>query len=137
MKRLSLLICILTILPFTSCRHDEEIDPDFINTDNISLTIKGSVKFTYDGLNCQLGYNPDQNKFTVSNDSMSEYYMLKLESTPSEKGQKAKGDLLWTESSDINTKTGLEFETENISSDGRIWLWNYKYGIGVIVRKLD
>lgn len=133
MRRYTYIIAALAAIFVTSCRPEDKIDPEFMGTKNISLTVRSENKFYYTENKCQLGYNASKNEFRVSNDDMSEYYIVTLESMPTEVDQKIKGNISWTESANIVTKNGLEFKVGNISSDGCYWLWNSKNEIGAIV----
>lgn len=133
MRRYIYIFAALAAFVLTSCTKEDKIDPEFMDTKTISLTIRGESKFYYTENKCQLGYNASKNEFRVSNDDMSEYYIVTLDSMPTEADQKVKGKISWTESANIVTKNDLEFKVGYISSDGRYWLWNSKNKIGAIV----
>jgi|SRR5574344_42536 hypothetical protein len=132
MRKYLILFAAIAALFLTSCRSEDKIDPEFLATKNVSLTVNGTTKFYYSAAKCQLGYNASKKEFRVSNDDMSEYYIVTLESMPTEVNQKIKGNISWTESANIVTKNGIEFKVGSIS-DGQYWLWNSKEKIGVIV----
>ena len=137
MKKTLMIAASVAALVLTSCNEKDEVDPSFLNTAEISLTVKGSSKFKYEAGTCQLGYNPVKNEYRVCNDDMSDYYIVDLQSVPTAANQKIKGSITWTESDNLITKSGLEFIVASISGDGMVWLWNGKEKIGAIVSTLE
>ena len=130
MKRITLIILSIG-LAVCSCQKEAKIDSAFLQNSDISLTVKG----TYNENTSQLGYNESDKEFRVSNDDMSEYYIIKLNSFSAEKGYKSKGSIRWTESGKVKSESGLEFEVGNVSGD-KVWLWNGKKKIGAVVQVL-
>jgi len=134
MKRLSLIFFFLGIT-ICSCQKETKIDSAFLQNSDISLTVKGSKVFIYNENNSQLGYNESNREFRVSNDDMSDYYIIKLNSFSAEKGFKSKGSIRWTDSGKVKSESGLDFEVGNVSGD-KVWLWNGKKKIGAVVQIL-
>lgn len=126
--------CIFGIL-LVSCQG--KVDPEFIGTQDFGLQVRDVKVFTYDALTWQTAFNRERCEFRVHTDNMSDYYCVTLSTVPSSEGQKVKGSIVWTSSSDIITKNGLNFSVEKIDRAGRIWLWCKKERIGAVIQALD
>ena len=126
--------CIFGIL-LVSCQG--KVDPEFIGTQDFGLQVKDVKVFTYDALTWQTAFNREKREFRVHTDNMSDYYCVTLNTVPSSEGQKVKGSIVWTSSSDVITKSGLNFSVEKIDRAGRIWLWCKKERIGAVIQALD
>lgn len=133
--RLKLFILLLTGILAASCQG--KVDPEFINTQDFGLQVKDTKVFTYDALTWQTAFNRERREFRVHTDNMSDYYCVNLSTIPSSQGQKVKGSIVWTSSSDVISKEGLTFNVEKIDRAGRIWLWCKKERIGAVVQALD
>lgn len=123
-------------LCMVSC-HATKVDPEFLTTNTTGLTVKGSTVFTFDPLTCQTAFNREKGEFRVHTDNMSDYYCVSLSTIPTSQGQKAKGDIIWTSKSQVQTKRDLSFQVEKVDRSGRLWLWSRKEAIGVLVQILD
>jgi len=118
------------------CAREAHVDKDFLDTNNIVLWVKGSAVHTYDPLTWQLSCNRSKYEFRVSNDTMSEYYVLTCDKMPLEMDQEVIGNLTWTTTSSTASAKNLTFKVVKTDSNGNIWLWNGKEKIGVSVRSV-
>lgn len=113
------------------------MDPEFVNTYDCNLRVRGEAVFNYSPLTCQTAFNRERNEFRVHTDNMSDYYCLTLHSIPTAEGQRIKGDIVWTNKSDVITRKDLAFQVKKADRAGRFWLWNRKEQIGVVVHVLE
>lgn len=110
----------------------------FTAVDEISLVIKGSTLLEYSPNTHQLGFSRDRCEFRVSDDNMADYFFLTCNELPSMTGQVIKADLEYTTPDDIKSRPGLELEVTGIDENsGKIWLWNERYQIGIVVMPLN
>ncbi len=134
MKKLWIILVFCFAL--AGCQGGGKVEPEFLNSNDICLRVKGSVVFTYNPLTCQLAFNRKDCEFRVHTDTMSDYYCVTLDAIPSAAEQKIDGNLCWTSSSSILHKD-CTFRVEKISTDGCVWLWDRKDKIGAVVKILD
>lgn len=127
----------LIILAFilTSCQG--KVDPQFVQSSEFGLQVKGEMLYVYDPMTWQLAFNRENCEFRVHTDNMSDYYCVRLNCVPTSEGQKAKGSITWTSQKDIITKDGLTFTVQKVERGGRLRLWCRKEDIGVVIQTLD
>ena len=85
---------------------------------------------------CQMSFNQTTLEFMAFNDSMSDYYSVRLSEIPTRVGQAVIADLIWTTSKDVLHRDNVAFETVRLEGDS-IWLWSYSARIGVSLRILE
>lgn len=100
----------------------------------LGLTFKGEKYDRFTEETSQYGYRKDVNEFRVSNDNMSDYFVLRLDRIPSV-GDETTGTLIYTTVDDIVTKSGMHFKLVKAENE-YYWFWNKKNSIGAVVRKL-
>lgn len=98
----------------------------------IALIERGARILSYAPDTWQLGFNDTRKEFRVHDDKMGYYYVLRCDAMPSEEGQTVNGRLEWTTYND-NKVRDLSFTVSKIDADGKIWLWNARNQIGVVV----
>lgn len=130
--RITIFAALLGCLILSSCEGGKA-DPEFVNTTDCNLRVKGQVVFKYDPLTCQTAFNRRKCEFRVHTDNMSDYYCVNLNLVPTAEGQKAKGSITWTNRSDVVTRSDLTFHVKKADRSGRFWLWNRKEQIGVVI----
>jgi len=127
---------ILSICLFLSCNKDDgAYDKQFLKDDTIRMEVSHSDVLRYDPMLCQESYNRIKNSFCVGNDTMSDFFSVKLSELPSESGQMITGSLMWTTSSSIRKEDSVALEVVKLEGD-RVWLWSSSAVIGVVVRFL-
>ena len=134
--RITILAALLGCLVLSSCTGGKA-DPDFVATTDCNLRVKGEVVFKYDPLTCQTAFNRRKCEFRVHTDNMSDYYCVTLNLVPTAEGQKAKGNITWTNRSDVVTRKDLTFHVKKADRAGRLWLWCRKEQIGVVIHVLE
>lgn len=121
---------------FTGCIGNS-VDQAFLYYEGNTVHVNGAPQFSWDEKTCQMSFSRDAKEFRVFTDTMSDYYSIKMSEIPSSQGQSISCDLTWTTSDDVITKKGVTFKVEQIDVDGKVWLWNRKEKIGVIVQIID
>jgi len=133
MRRLIPLLLTLAVL--ASCKDDRYL-PAFTGAENVCLMQKGKVLCTYDPATYQIGFNRNQGQFRVHTDNMSDYFIVNVDSVPSELGQEVNGSIIWTTATDIFTKRDITLELVRVEGD-KLWLWASQGQIGAVVRVLE
>ena len=135
-RHIYLAVLVLAAALFSSCSGNK-VDPEFVATSDFSLKVKDDMIFKYDPLTCQVAFNREKGEFRVHTDNMSDYYCLTLKFVPTGEGQKVKGDITWTNRSDVVTKSDLAFVVKKVDRNGKMWLWCRKERIGAVIQVLD
>ncbi len=135
-RHIYLAVLVLAAALFSSCSGNK-VDPEFVATSDFSLKVKDDMIFKYDPLTCQVAFNRERGEFRVHTDNMSDYYCLTLKFVPTGEGQKVKGDITWTNRSDVVTKSDLAFVVKKVDRNGKMWLWCRKERIGAVIQVLD
>lgn len=133
MKRI--IIIFTAVLATVGC-NPYDIDEILLQRDDISLTVKGELVFSYDPADCQLGQNEENGSFRVFDDKLGNWFILDCRTSPDTEGQSLKADLEYTSPTDTKKLNGLTFTVEKMDRNGHVWLWNDERKIGAIVRKL-
>ena len=136
MKRIVLIS--LAALLTLACHHSREMSPDFIREDGVFLQSGGKTVLEYDPLTWQLGYSAARKEFRAFSDDQSAYFILTCKTLPAKVGEAVTGDLEWaTAGGSVRKESGLSLTVKQFGDDGRIWLWNAKKGIGLVVQVLQ
>lgn len=130
-----LLLFCLCLSGLCSCDKNRHVEA-FSESGEIRLQTGGNVQFRYDPPSCQMSFNQTTLEFMAFNDSMSDYYSVRLSEIPTRVGQAISADLIWTTSRDVLHRNNVAFETVRLEGDS-IWLWSYSARIGVSLRILE
>lgn len=130
------LIAFIVAACFTSCIGNS-VDPYFLSNEENTLQVAGAQQFTWDEKTCQMSFSRDAKEFRVFTDTMSDFYCIKMSTIPTATGQNISCDMTWTTPDDVFTRNGVNFRVEQMDGDGKVWMWNKKEKIGVIVQILD
>ena len=128
-------ILLVSLLALTGCKRFD-IDEILLKRDELSLTVKGELQFSYDPLTCQIGQNITENEYRIYDDALSNWLIVKCSEKPTHEGQELKATVSWTTTDDIRKENDLEFEVHKIDSKGKIWMWNNSKDIGVVIQEL-
>lgn len=112
--------------------HEAESENEFLRSEMPCLYIGGKAMHEFEPETWQAGFNRSKKQFRVSNDTMSDFYVLVCSEIPSREGQKVTADLIWSSNRIMNRK-GLTFSVKKFNNRGMVWLWNSKHRIGVSV----
>ena len=123
------------ILALTGCRRFD-IDEVLLEREEMSLTVKGELQFSYDPPTCQAGQNVATNEYRFYDDAIGNWVIVKCDEKPTFEGQELKATVSWTTPNDVRKENDLEFEVHKINSKGKIWMWNNSKDIGVVIQEL-
>lgn len=131
MKVKNIIFLALALVLAASCvKH--ELDPRFVESDEVRLIVEGRDVFSYNERNCQMAYNIGKHEFRVFTDNMSDYYSLRLSSIPKVLNQEVSGELVWSTAAESGSVYGTAFKAVRLEG-GKIWLWDATDGIAVVV----
>lgn len=131
-KRLPLLAGLLCLA--VSCQNNRMEEP-LLESDTLLLKVGDTVVHTFDEANGQLGFSPDRYEFRVSNDDMSDYFVLSCSEMPVEAGQSLKANIVWTGRSGVQRRSNVPMKVQKIQG-GTIWLWSSREHVAAIVKEL-
>lgn len=134
MKRILTAAALLLLAACLSGCLSSQLAEANLKTDNIGLNIEGKTIIEYDSLSYQLGHNNARNEFRVHDDDMKNGFILQCSETPLSKGQELSATVIYFVDGAEPTSEVLDCVIQTISPDGRIWLWDRKKLIGVIVQ---
>lgn len=125
------LFCLCTVLSCTTHTYN----PDFLTDDTIRLEVGKKRIFTYTPSECQYAYNLDRHEFRAHTDNMSDYFIVRLNETPTREAQEVMAlSMEWTERNGMNkSKKNIVLQVVKLE-DNTFWLWNSRDGIKVTVR---
>lgn len=129
------------ILPFLfillsgalSCRGPQ-MDELLLASDDVLLQVNNRIVFSLAASDGQLGFSADRKTFRAGTDDMSEYFILRCNTLPTEEGQQITAELSWTTATGIQRRS-TRMKVQQIKG-GTIWLWAAQDKIAVIVREL-
>ena len=136
MSRLRVILALLLILvAFPACIEEGTYTPEFLTDSTLRLAVGKTDIITYNPLNCQYAFNSDNMEFRLHTDNMSDYFIIRLQSEPTEEDQMVTAGLLrWT------SPNGADQVRKNIvlqvvkMEDDVIWLWYSRESIKMTVR---
>ena len=110
------------------------LEQEFRDSGQICFSVKGKVINRYDPLLWQSVTGLNSCEFTVCDDNMSDFYILRCSGVPREEGETFKCDATWSTYSDIKRKKYLEFKVVKAArTSGVVWLWCSSAMIGAAV----
>ena len=134
MKRFYLTV-ILILATLTGCVEEGTYTPEFLTDATLRMTVGKTDIITYNPLTCQYAYNSDNLEFRLHTDNMSDYFIISLQSEPTEEDQMVTAGLLrWT------SPAGADQVRKNIvlqvvkMEDDVVWLWYSRESIKMTVR---
>ncbi len=119
---------------FAAC-SEADLSEDFKLNDQLRMEIKGYVTFSYNPLNCQIGFNRDNCEFRVHSDNMSDFFSVKLDEMPGSEGLRINGTASWTTGDNLHSKKTI-FEVVKLDGN-KIWLWSADSRIAAVVQTID
>ena len=132
-KKLILACLLLVALP--ACVEEGTYTPEFLTDSTLRMAVGKTDIITFNPLNCQYAFNSDNLEFRLHTDNMSDYFILRLQSEPTEEEQMVTAGLLrWT------SPTGADQVRKNIvlqvvkMEDDVVWLWYSRESIKMTVR---
>lgn len=134
----SIMTVIAAVTAFSSCiNKGGEWENIFVNNeDDISLTIAGQKVFSYNPNTCQIGYNAGNRQYRVSDDNMSDFFILTVKKIPEEEGEMIYSTIYYTTRDRIKTEN-MDLKVVKKDNDGKIWLWNSSKKCGVVIKLFE
>jgi len=131
------LVMALALLLPVGC-HSDGFDQVWLKEESLCVVSGDQKVFTFDPLTCQQAFNRSERVFRAFKDDLSDYYVLKMGSLPTEEGERIDGcSLEWTTSNDVKTLKGLSLTVEKIETgSGKVWLWCASERIVIIAQLL-
>lgn len=138
MRKINLLFALACVmLLMTACNGKNSPDPEFLENDDITLVVNGTLMFAYSDLTCQSAFNRTKRQFSAGTDTMSSYFTLTVPEIPSSEGQTLDGcTLFWTKAASTKSMPNLSFTVKQIRQDGKVWLWSKKNKVAIVVQIL-
>ncbi len=135
LKHLIALLATMLLAAVQGC-SPEKYMRSFAQAEDLRIQVGRDTPFKYNPLSCQMSYNGTTREFRAFTDNMSDFFIVKMDSTPSCEGETLKADVTWTTETDILTRKNLTLEV--IRTEGeKFWLWSDSARIGVSVRILE
>ena len=136
MRRIRILLAAAALLfSMTACIEEGTYTPEFLTDNTLRMAVGKTDVITFNPLTCQYAFNTDQLEFRLHTDNMSDYFIVRLQSEPTEEDQIITAGLLrWT------SKTGADEVRKNIAlqvvkmEDDVVWLWYSRESIKMTVR---
>lgn len=136
MRRISTLLAAAVLLfSMTACIEEGTYTPEFLTDNTLRMAVGKTDVITFNPLTCQYAFNADQLEFRLHTDNMSDYFIVRLQSEPTEEDQIITAGLLrWT------SRTGADEVRKNIAlqvvkmEDDVVWLWYSRESIKMTVR---
>ena len=129
------LIFFLFLLAALSACEPKTYTPEFLLDDTIRLESGKDCIFRFSPSLCQWAYNSQRLEFRAHTDTMSDYFMLKLNSRPEEEGSTVYASRIdWTEPNGMNrSKINLALQVVKLEGE-TIWLWDKASGLKMTIR---
>lgn len=122
------------VIMLQACDRKHEPDPVFLSGDVPCVTVDGTTVISYnDEPWQQLSFSEDNKQFRMSNDQMSEYFVVECNALPETEGQKIRADVAYTKGLAVKHLENQEFVVKKIDGD-TVHLWCSKKKTGIIVR---
>ena len=125
----------LLLVALPACIEEGTYTPEFLTDSTLRMAVGKTEIITYNPLTCQYAYNSDNLEFRLHTDNMSDYFIVRLQSEPTEEDQMVTAGLVrWT------SPAGADEVRKNIAlqvvkmEDDVIWLWNSRESIKMTVR---
>ena len=132
--KIFILACLM-LVALPACVEEGTYTPEFLTDSTLRMAVGKTDIITFNPLNCQYAFNSDNLEFRLHTDNMSDYFILRLQSEPTEEEQMVTAGLLrWT------SPTGADQVRKNIvlqvvkMEDDVIWLWYSRESIKMTVR---
>ena len=125
----------LLLVALPACIEEGTYTPEFLTDSTLRMAVGKTNIITYNPLTCQYAFNSDNMEFRLHTDNMSDYFIVRLQSEPTEEDQMVTAGLVrWT------SPTGADEIRKNIvlqvvkMEDDVVWLWNSRESIKMTVR---
>ena len=136
MRRIPYIAALLALLVLpVGCEPQTVYTPEFLTDSTLRMEVGKQEILTYNPITCQTALNLHRCEFRMHTDNMSEYFIIRFSSMPSEEGESVTVEsLVWTNPSGTDQKR-KNITLEVVKLEGDIaWLWNSRESIRMTVR---
>ena len=136
MRRIPYIAALLALLVLpVGCEPQTVYTPEFLTDSTLRMEVGKQEILTYNPITCQTALNLHRCEFRMHTDNMSEYFIIRFSSMPSEAGESVTVEsLVWTTPSGTDqTRKNITLEVVKLEGD-IAWLWNSRESIRMTVR---
>lgn len=136
MRRIPYIAALLALLVLpVGCEPQTVYTPEFLTDSTLRMEVGKQEILTYNPITCQTALNLHRCEFRMHTDYMSEYFIIRFSSMPSEEGESVTVEsLVWTNPSGTDqTRKNITLEVVKLEGD-IAWLWNSRESIRMTVR---
>ena len=136
MRRIPYIAALLALLVLpVGCEPQTVYTPEFLTDSTLRMEVGKQEILTYNPITCQTALNLHRCEFRMHTDNMSEYFIIRFSSMPSEEGESVTVEsLVWTNPSGTDqTRKNIALEVVKLEGD-IAWLWNSRESIRMTVR---
>ena len=136
MRRIPYIAALLALLVLpVGCEPQTVYTPEFLTDSTLRMEVGKQEILTYNPITCQTALNLHRCEFRMHTDNMSEYFIIRFSSMPSEEGESVTVEsLVWTNPSGTEqTRKNITLEVVKLEGD-IAWLWNSRESIRMTVR---
>ena len=136
MRRIPYIAALLALLVLpVGCEPQTVYTPEFLTDSTLRMEVGKQEILTYNPITCQTALNLHLCEFRMHTDNMSEYFIIRFSSMPSEEGESVTVEsLVWTNPSGTDqTRKNITLEVVKLEGD-IAWLWNSRESIRMTVR---
>lgn len=136
MRRIPYIAALLALLVLpVGCEPQTVYTPEFLTDSTLRMEVGKQEILTYNPITCQTALNLHRCEFRMHTDNMSEYFIIRFSSMPSEEGESVTVEsLVWTNPSGADqTRKSITLEVVKLEGD-TAWLWNSRESIRMTVR---
>ena len=136
MRRIPYIAALLALLVLpVGCEPQTVYTPEFLTDSTLRMEVGKQEILPYNPIPCQTALNLHRCEFRMHTDNMSEYFIIRFSSMPSEEGESVTVEsLVWTNPSGTDqTRKNITLEVVKLEGD-IAWLWNSRESIRMTVR---
>ena len=136
MRRIPYIAALLALLVLpVGCEPQTVYTPEFLTDSTLRMEVGKQEILTYNPITCQTALNLHRCEFRMHTDNMSEYFIIRFSSMPSEEGESVTVEsLVWTNPSGTDqTRKNITLEVVKLEGD-IAGLWNSRESIRMTVR---
>lgn len=136
MRRIPYIAALLALLVLpVGCEPQTVYTPEFLTDSTLRMEVGKQEILTNNPITCQTALNLHRCEFRMHTDNMSEYFIIRFSSMPSEEGESVTVEsLVWTNPSGTDqTRKNITLEVVKLEGD-IAWLWNSRESIRMTVR---
>ena len=136
MRRIPYIAALLALLVLpVGCEPQTVYTPEFLTDSTLRMEVGKQEILTYNPITCPTALNLHRCEFRMHTDNMSDYFIIRFSSMPSEEGESVTVEsLVWTNPSGTDqTRKNITLEVVKLEGD-IAWLWNSRESIRMTMR---